>query len=609
MYQAAKNNNVLIENLIKKTGIYTNIRNKQQNIEYRKHFVRRNPMHATHSRLLMLTLMVLIIYATPVAAETERLPLPLNVMNTELQRNFAVLKGERTPPYYMSYSVDHVSSRSVSSSFGALLSKRDTSRAYLTIDVRVGSFALDNTHDSDCEQDFAPLKKAPVDDSPEPLAVTLWQGTDEAYKQAVEALSEVKTNRTLCVKDEDPSDDFSRANSRISIENPPGIIVDLEKWADRTRAYSAPFARYPYMLDASATFRSNFRIKYFVNTDGTKLAVPINYMQLIISATAKADDGMELPLYLSYFGYAESDFPDDSKIMADIDNLIKTLGALRRAPMVDPYTGPAILSGRASGVLFHEVLGHRLEGQRLKSEEEGQTLKKMVDQRVLPQFISVTFDPTIRELDGLKLSGYYDYDDEGTKAERVIAIQNGILKNFLMTRSPIANFPNSNGHARCQPGLRPVARQSNLIVTSKKQMSEKELRQELIRELKEQGKTFGLYFKDIQGGFTSTGRMQPNAFTVLPLVVYKIYSDGRPDELVRGVDLIGTPLTTFGKIVATGASLEVFNGMCGAESGNVPVSAVSPSILVSQIEVQKKVRSMDKPPILPPPPVDPEERR
>lgn len=559
-------------------------------------------------KLFLMALIVSIICAVPVAAATGSSP--LDVMNFELQRNFGALRQEATPPYYISYSIDHVRTQSVSTSFGALLSEKDTNKAYLTIDVRVGCLALDNTHDSECEQQFfAPLKKAPLDDSPDALAVRLWQGTDEAYKDAVEALSQVNTNRSLCVKEEDPSNDFSEVRPRASIRNPLRITLDLVKWAGRTRAYSAPFRKYPWMLSADASFRSIVRNKYFVNTDGTKLVVPINYMHLLISATAKADDGMELPLYLSYFGYGESDFPDDAKIMADIEDMIETLGALRTAPLVDPYTGPAILSGRASGVLFHEILGHRLEGQRLKNEEEGQTLKKMVDQKVLPPFLSVIFDPTIREFGGLKLSGYYEYDDEGTKAERVVAIKGGILKDFLMTRSPIENFPNSNGHARCQPGLKPVARQSNLIVSSTRQMSEHALREELIRELRAQGKPFGLYFREIQGGFTTTGRVQPNAFTVLPLVVNKIYADGRPDELVRGVDLIGTPLTTFGKIVATGQKLEAFNGICGAESGSVPVSAVSPSILVSQIEVQKKAKSLDKPPILPPPPEKSEELR
>jgi predicted Zn-dependent protease len=268
---------------------------------------------------------------------------------------------------------------------------------------------------------------------------------------------------------------------------------------------------------------------------------------------------------------------------------------------VDPYTGPAILAGKASGVFFHEILGHRLEGHRQKSEAEGQTFKKKVGEQVLPEFMSVVFDPTIRGLHGFNLSGVVRFDDEGTKAEKVVCIENGILKDFLMSRTPIENFLRSNGHARCQPGLKPVSRQSNLIVESRQMLPEDKLRQMLIEECKKQNKAFGLLFTEVQGGFTSTARLTPNAFNVTPLVVFRIYTDGRPDELVRGVDLIGTPLTTFGKIMAAGSKMDVFNGMCGAESGGVPVSAVSPSILVSEIEVQKKAKSQEKPPILPPP--------
>ena len=84
----------------------------------------------------------------------------------------------------------------------------------------------------------------------------------------------------------------------------------------------------------------------------------------------------------------------------------------------------------------------------------------------------------------------------------------------------------------------------------------------------------------------------------MPNVVYRVYTDGRPPELVRGVDLIGTPLAAFGKIVAASDTVDVFNGMCGAESGSVPVSASSPSLLVSEVEVQKKAQSQETLPIL-----------
>jgi predicted Zn-dependent protease len=269
--------------------------------------------------------------------------------------------------------------------------------------------------------------------------------------------------------------------------------------------------------------------------------------------------------------------------------------------VAEPYDGPALLSGRAAAVFFHEVLGHRLEGHRQRDEEEGQTFTKKVGQEVLPKFLSVVDDPTLHEMAGVKLAGAYEFDNEGTPAERVDVIKDGVLKNFLMSRMPIKNFSDSNGHGRNQPGLMPTGRQGNLIVTSTQTVPEAQMRQKLIDEVKKQGKPYGLYFDDIQGGFTITTRQLPQAFQVLPLVVYKVFPDGKPDELVRGVDIVGTPLAALTKIVATGDTPEVFNGYCGAESGSVPVSAASPAILTSELEVQKKESSTDRPPILPPP--------
>jgi predicted Zn-dependent protease len=280
--------------------------------------------------------------------------------------------------------------------------------------------------------------------------------------------------------------------------------------------------------------------------------------------------------------------------------MIRDLEALRAAPLADPYTGPAILSGRASGVFFHEIFGHRVEGHRQKLENEAQTFKKKINEQVLPKDFSVYFDPTTRRLAETDLAGSYLYDNQGVKARRVRVVDNGVLKTFLMSRTPIEGFPQSNGHGRAQVGLSPVARQSNLIVEVAPAAVQPDLKKLLIAEVKKQGLPFGLYFEDISGGFTFTGRVIPNAFNVMPLVVYRIYPDGR-EELVRGVDLIGTPLTTFSKIVAADKNVAGFNGICGAESGGVPVSAVSPAIFVSQIEVQKKQKSQERPPVLPAP--------
>jgi predicted Zn-dependent protease len=210
----------------------------------------------------------------------------------------------------------------------------------------------------------------------------------------------------------------------------------------------------------------------------------------------------------------------------------------------------------------------------------------------------------MKELGGVKLAGNYDFDDEGVPAAKVKAVENGVLKNFLMSRAPITDFGHSNGHGRRQPGLMPVGRQGNLIVTSTNTVKDSDLRQKFIDEIKKQGKPYGLYFEDIQGGFTLTTRASPQAFQVIPVMVWRVYGDGRPDELVRGVDIVGTPLLSLNNIILTGDTEQVFNGVCGAESGQVPVAAAAPSMLFSEIEVQKRAKGTQRPPLLPPPGFD-----
>jgi TldD protein len=213
----------------------------------------------------------------------------------------------------------------------------------------------------------------------------------------------------------------------------------------------------------------------------------------------------------------------------------------------------------------------------------------------------VVDDPTLRRLEGMDLGGWYQYDDEGVPAQRVEVIKDGILRNFLMSRMPVKGFSQSNGHGRAQAGLMATGRQGNLIVSSSRTVKDSEMRQKLIDEIKKQGKPYGLYFEDIEGGFTLTTRSLPQAFQILPVLVWKVYPDGRADELVRGVDIVGTPLAALNRIEVTGEKTEVFNGVCGAESGSVPVSAAAPAMLFSEMEVQKRAHSRVRPPILPPP--------
>ena len=278
--------------------------------------------------------------------------------------------------------------------------------------------------------------------------------------------------------------------------------------------------------------------------------------------------------------------------------MIDDVLALRQAPLVEPYTGPAILLNRASGVFFHEIFGHRIEGHRQKDVEEGQTYAKKLGQEILPTFLSIVDDPSQRRFKTTDLNGFYEFDEECVPGQPAHLVEDGVLKTFLMSRSPTRGITKSNGHGRRQPGMRVVARQGNLFIKSAKQVPLEELRAMLIEECQKQDKEYGLFFKDISGGFTTTRRWSPQAFKVLPILVYRVYPDGRPDELVRGVDIVGTPLTCFSKILCTADDPEAFNGICGAESGAVPVAAISPSILVQQIEVEKKRKAQDRPPVL-----------
>jgi predicted Zn-dependent protease len=442
----------------------------------------------------------------------------------------------------------------------------------------------------------------PLNDDADAVARVLWQLTDKEYEQASGAFLKVKTNRAVQSEEEDKSPDFSQESPQIHLdESRMHVSFDQKAWEERIRRVSAGFRKYPDVYNSIVMLQTNSTRTLLATSEGTALVRPGYISRLIIQADTRADDGMDLMRVESFQAASPDQLPSDKELAEKVDKIAADLKALRAAPAAEPYAGPALLSGRAAAVFFHEVLGHRLEGHRQRDEREGQTFTKKVNQQVLPTFLTVVDDPTMRDLNGVKLAGSYDFDDEGVPAMRVVAVENGILKNFLMSRMPITNFSHSNGHGRRQPGLMPTGRQGNLIVTSTNAVKDAELRQKFIEEIKKQGKPYGLYFEDIQGGFTLTQRALPQAFQVIPVMVWRVYADGKPDELVRGVDIVGTPLLSLNNIILTGDTIQVFNGVCGAESGQVPVAAAAPAMLFSEIEVQKRRKGTERPPILPPP--------
>jgi len=558
-------------------------------------------------RLLILLLGggLLLSGAPPAPAEPADL---LGILAEELGRSQRDLgAGPEAPMYFLQYAVTESRTINLGVSDGGRSAPNVEHRRYLDVGLRVGTPQLDSKHEIRGGESYRDnyvdrrLVDFPLADDAGAIRAALWNETEYQYRKAQERYTKVLTNRQVKVEEEDQSADFSAAPAQSFIGPALEAPIDTAYWGGVLKRIGVYLAGFPMVRESGASLSSEVRTVSLVNTDGTRVQQSNAYLRVSLRLSGMADDGMDLSRYESFDAASPRELPDEATLQHTAERLVSELQALLDAPVVEPYIGPAILRNRASGVFFHEIFGHRIEGHRQKSESEGQTFTKKVGQPILPDFISVSDDPTRERFRGQALRGFYRFDDEGTPAQRVSVVDRGVLRNFLTTRSPIENFPESNGHARRQYGFDPVSRQGNLIIESERTVSYEQLREMLIAECRKQAKPYGLIFDDISGGFTMTGRGGPQAFKVLPLYVSRVYADGRPDEVVRGVDIVGTPLTSFSKILMAGDDPAVFNGTCGAESGWVPVSAISPSILVSEIEVEKRQKGQEKPPILPPP--------
>lgn len=513
------------------------------------------------------------------------------------------MKSKGDPaPYYLAYEVTAQDTNSIAASRGALVTSVHSDVRGFDTTVRVGTPAFDNYHPyQGTRPQFTTFVLLTLQNDPNQIRRALWTETDNVYRAGAQRLIQLKADQQLIADTKQQDADFASEPAAHSISDVPRYNVDLPSWDAKVRAWSAVFRSHTSVLASEVSFRAEHELRTFADTEGSAIQQGSNLFRVAISAEGVAPDGMAVGTFDSFEAEDPSHMPSDGVIERHANDVAATVDKLVNAPPAEPAVVPAILSGRAAAVFFHEILGHAIEGLRQKNVDEGQTFLKMIGQKILPDFITVRFDPTLRQFRGRDLIGSYAYDDEGVKGRPVTVVQNGVLKTFLMSRSPVGQFTESNGHGRRQPGHEVVSRQSNLIVEASQAVSDLDLRGELVSEIKRQNKPYGLYFQEVASGYTTTGRRGPQAFSVVPLVVYRVYADGRPDELIRGVDIVGTRLVSLQKIIAASNDPQVFNGYCGAESGSIPVSAVSPAILFSEIEVQKKQNAQQRLPILPRP--------
>lgn len=516
----------------------------------------------------------------------------MNILKSELTREFNVLNKQEYPAYYMEYKAIEQKSISISSNFGStILASIDSARQFST-SVRVGSYQLDNTHsisDYNYSNSYTTVAQLPWGYDAHRLNVEMWQATNDEYYSAVDSYKQVLEEKDNIDFKNDMAD-FSSSDPVYYYEQPqPGFInADLlELWKKQANELTDLFTADTTNMIATALFSAYEMREYTATTEDQFIVQNKRFCNFTLVAAARATDDQPVYNMLSFTANSPAEMASFEEIKAETIKLIQLLKDLKNAPLAEPYGGPALLSPQASGVFFHEIFGHRVEGHRLAEDSDSHTFKDKLGKQVLPKYIDVTFDPTIKEYNGKFLTGYYVYDDQGVKSQKVNVVQKGILKDFLMSRRPVESLGKSNGHGRAMFGATAVSRQSNMIVSADKTFSEEELRKKLINECKRQHKEYGLYFKQVTGGLTLNSVYSANVFTVFPTEIYRIYTDGRPDELIRQVSLIGTPLTMFSEIEAAGNNPELFAGICGAESGSVPVTIVSPSFFVKKIETQR----------------------
>ena len=529
---------------------------------------------------------------------------PLRVLSEELNRNFKILKKQKPPVYYLSYFFYDMYNMSVSVSEGGIRRKTQGPSYYVQVSARAGSPQMDNTRTLKTktpagDKNFLENTLASGNNE-KVLKITLWELTQRAARSAQRNFSDVQADQQNASERADNSDDFVFPPKENFCRTATFADFDLDQIAARLTDASSLTKGHAFVLESDFSFSASYGHRYFADSRGTLLKTPTNLVRMSYSLTAENKDGQILNRSKSYDVQTPEELPTDEQLRNDIKQSIAELQALLQAPEAEPITVPAILKNKAMAVFVHEVLGHRMEGHRQKQDSFGRTFTDKIGQAVVSPVLTIVDDATLPSFNNIPLRGYYEYDSEGVKVRPVTLIEKGVLKEFLMSSSPIKNFPLSNGHGRATLGKRPVARMGNTRVIADPVVSYDTLEKMLLAEIQTQQKPYGIIIEDLSGGFTQTSTYSPQAFKLEPTLVYRLYPDGRK-EMIRGADMVGTPLVSFNAVIAAADDYDVFNGSCGAESGWVPVSSIAPSVLLKSLEIEKTTKSMHKPPVLVPP--------
>jgi TldD protein len=510
----------------------------------------------------------------------------LDALLTELDRSKAQLKMDQLgAPYYIEYRVSDIEDFVTEAAFGATREEQRAHVRILRVVVRLGDYK----QDSYFGQGVGGNALLPLDNDPIALRHQIWLATDEAYKNAGEALTQKRSILKQFNSEDHPVDDFAKTTPVQLVEPTLTLQANTDDWKKILESATNLYRQYPEIQSVSASGRFTVFNEYLLNTEGTVTRNGHAIYSVQVNASTQAPDGMRLGRTPAWTVGKISELPTKERLLQDTTAALETLKALRQAPIVEEeYRGPVLFSPDAADDVVASLLGGNILGRKPQLGAPNRTTGSFATSfksRVLPPFIDVIDNPTLKEFGGKSLIGSYDVDSEGVKAQSVDVIQKGVLANYLLGRTPIRDFAESNGHGRAAPAAPPVPSLGVLLIKSSEAQTPDALKKRVQQLVTDQGKPYGYRVETMAGA--------------APRLLYRVYGKDGHEELVRGAVFSELDVRALrADLSAAGNDPLVSNRI-----GGIAATVISPSLLFDEMQVKRGDASKDKLPEYPAPPL------
>lgn len=518
-------------------------------------------------------------------------------METELKRSLEGLYQEGYPrPYYVGLTATDVEVDEFKCSMGALLASGSFRQRLLLPDVRVGSYEFDNHPLSPTGAFLA--RPIGWDEDEFSLRYGLWRLLDGAYKTASADFLRKQALRMSRGRAEYDADDMTKEDVRLHEAEQPAAIWSPEHIKTLCLEASRQFRARPGLLQMEASAKVSRHWWRLRDSEGSRVDFGRDTAEIELEAVDLSTDGFRLPASRKFVATSAAGLPDIIEMRRAARDMMRDLDAQKAALSTTPFNAPALLDPSVSAALVL-AMGSRLSGEEQRHPAGAQIFRDKLGQRVLPADISLIDDPTLPIYAGRPLAGAYAFDVQGVAARRVVLIENGILKDFLLSRYPVTGAKRSNGHARGPVGLAPVAGPGNLFLASTRPAAQAELIDLLRRECRKRGKPYGIWMRQLRSWGQQQAAGAQGSIRLMGLV-YLVEAETGHMFLARDLDVVGTPLVLMNNILEAGDDVQVHN----ASFAGGPVSIVTPSLLFQDVELQRAETKPERPPVLPPPSVD-----